>query len=183
MGPFSWLDWVCQLYHLARTCGRRKKAYKCTHTRIHKCANIQIRTYTNTQIYKLANTQIRKYTNTQIHKYANTQIRLVVKLSLCEHQLARLKASKSPQWKFLRRYIISLDISQYTNVEINSDIRLLYYEYGHSHGSLLLNIVRNQSEINFLITCLSSISIYRYILASPVYRYKDIYLPLQYIDI
>ena len=142
-----------------------------------------IRKYTNTQIYKYADTQIRKYTNTHKHKYANTQIRLVVKLSLCEHQLARLKASKSPQWKFLRRYIISLDISQYTNVEINSDIRLLYYEYGHSHGSLLLNIVRNQSEINFLITCLSSISIYRYILASPVYRYKDIYLPLQYIDI
>ena len=126
-----------------------------------------IRKYTNTQIYKYADTQIRKYTNTHKHKYANTQIRLVVKLSLCEHQLARLKASKSPQWKFLRRYIISLDISQYTNVEINSDIRLLYYEYGHSHGSLLLNIVRNQSEINFLITCLSSISIYRYILASP----------------
>ena len=44
---------------------------------------------------------------------------------------------------------------------------LIYYECGHSHGPLLSNIVGNQSEINFLITCLFSISIYRYILASP----------------
>ena len=76
------------------------------------------------QMHTYANSQMRKYTNTHIHKYANTQIRLVIKLSLCEHQLARLKASKSPQWKFLRRYIISLDISQNKNVEISSDIRL-----------------------------------------------------------
>ena len=44
---------------------------------------------------------------------------------------------------------------------------MIYYECGHSHGPLLSNIVGNQSEINFLITCLFSISIYRYILASP----------------
>ena len=92
---------------------------------MHTYANTQICKYTNTQIHKYANTQIYKYANTQIHKYANTQIRLVVKLSLCEHQLARLKASKSPQWKFLGRYIIIFDISQYTQyVGIGSDIRL-----------------------------------------------------------
>ena len=74
---------------------------------------------------RLTNAHIREYTNMQIHKYANTQIRLVVKLSLCEHQLARLKASKSPQWKFLGRYIIIFDISQYTQyVGIGSDIKL-----------------------------------------------------------
>ena len=88
---------------------------------MHTYANTQLRKYTNTQIHKYSTIQIRIHIYTQLR---NTQIRLVVKLSLCEHQLARLKASKSPQWKFLRRYIISLDISQYKNVEIISDIRL-----------------------------------------------------------
>ena len=92
---------------------------------MHTYANTQIRNYTNTHIHKYSNTQIRRYKNTQIHKCASTQIRLLVKLSLCEHQLARLNASKSPQWKFLGRYIIIFDISQNTQyVGIGSDIRL-----------------------------------------------------------